>query len=797
MTGGLDVGNAYVDIDAKFDKLEQGIGKQIEGLTSKFGKAFTGVFAGAGALLAGSEVLGFFRSSIDEAREAAKVSRLTEQVILSTGGAAKISAAQVDALATALSNKSGIDDEVIASGANVLLTFTNVKNELGAGNNIFDQATESALNMSAALGQDTQSSVTQLGKALNDPIKGITALSRVGVAFTDQQKKQIETLVASGRTMEAQKIILGELNTEFGGAAEAAADPMAKLGVMWGNFQEQVGTRILPLVERAGTWIGDRLPVALSVLSDWWDKASAAMQPFVDGFSTLIESVFGGGGIERLLSAFGGGGIAGLFTEALSGDDGVISSAWPQLQQTLQGIMSRVWAWVVETAPRLLDAWVAWQQTLFGWVAEALPPLLEQLGMWLGGALGWFVDVGIPALWGKAQELVAVMSEWAGRAVPPLLSKLGELLARLGTWIVSTALPHLWEKLKTWGDAFWRWFDEVWPPFQTQLGVLIGQFGTWFTGTALPWLSDHLRQWAAAFVDWIREAVPALLGRLGELLAALGTWLVGTALPWLLTHLAEWAAAFVSWVIEAVPPLVGKLGELLASIGTWIVGTALPWLIQSLVNWAAAFVGWLIQAAFDLPYNLAQFISGLISWISDTALPWIRTKLAEWVTAFVSWATDAATSLPEALANIGTKILDFIIGLPAKITQAAAGMFDGITKAFIAAVNWLLTTWNGLTLSLPSIDTHIPGVGVVGGFTLDTPNLPLIPMAKGGSGTVTGPTLFLAGEAGDEDFSFRPRSGDDPGGSAGRPLIVQLVASGKVIAEVVEPHLRVVGGVSR
>jgi hypothetical protein len=94
-----------------------------------------------------------------------------------------------------LSKKSGIDDEVIASGANVLLTFTKVRNEAGKGNDIFNQGTTIALDMSRALGTDLQGSVIQVGKALNDPIKGISALQRVGVSFTEQQKDQIKTLV--------------------------------------------------------------------------------------------------------------------------------------------------------------------------------------------------------------------------------------------------------------------------------------------------------------------------------------------------------------------------------------------------------------------------------------------------------------------------------------------------------------------------------------------------------------------------------------------------------------------------
>jgi hypothetical protein len=172
--------------------------------------------AGLGALVA------TFKIGIDEFSEAAKVGAQTEAVIKSTGGAAKVTSKHVEDLAGALSAKSGVDDEAIQSGENLLLTFTNIRNETGKGNKIFDRATETMLDMSVALGQDTKQSAIQLGKALQDPIKGVGALRRVGVNFTDAQKEQIEALVKSGDTMGAQKKILEELNKEFGGSAEAA-----------------------------------------------------------------------------------------------------------------------------------------------------------------------------------------------------------------------------------------------------------------------------------------------------------------------------------------------------------------------------------------------------------------------------------------------------------------------------------------------------------------------------------------------------------------------------------------------
>ena len=130
---------------------------------------------------------------------------------------------QVGDLVTAISNKAGYDDEAIQSGANLLLTFTNIRNEAGKGNDIFNQSTRILTDMSTAMGTEPKQAAIQLGKALNDPIKGISALSRVGVTFTDGQKKTIKSLVDGGKTMQAQKIILKELNSEFGGSAAAQA----------------------------------------------------------------------------------------------------------------------------------------------------------------------------------------------------------------------------------------------------------------------------------------------------------------------------------------------------------------------------------------------------------------------------------------------------------------------------------------------------------------------------------------------------------------------------------------------
>lgn len=204
-----------------------------------------GRIAGAGAIASATvtaPIGALFGSSIAAARESAQATAQARQAIASMGPAAGRTLPQLRAFAGRLQDISLYDDDDILRKVTAnMLTFGTI-----AGRN-FDRAQIAALNLSARLGQDLQSSTIQVGKALNDPIKGITALRRVGIQFDDQQKKQIKTLVESGNVARAQAIILDELGREFGGAANAArkADPGGALTVQWGNFQEAIGGVLL------------------------------------------------------------------------------------------------------------------------------------------------------------------------------------------------------------------------------------------------------------------------------------------------------------------------------------------------------------------------------------------------------------------------------------------------------------------------------------------------------------------------------------------------------------------------
>lgn len=283
------IGEAFVEIlpdTKKFGSTAQrDVESQMTGLAKKAAGIFAGVFASA-------KLFDFAKQSVGEAQEARKVAAQTNAVIKSTGAVAKVTASDVDKLSNAISRKSGIDDEAIASAENLLLTFTNLRNEAGAGNDIFNQATQTLIDMGVALKTGPTGSAIQLGKALNDPTKGIVALTRVGVTFTAQQKEQIKTLQASGDILGAQKIILAELNREFGGSAAAQATAQDKLSVTWKNLQEDIGTRLLPVLDTLSNGLSVILPKALDTATKAFSAAGDLFQPLVDGASGVFKEIF-------------------------------------------------------------------------------------------------------------------------------------------------------------------------------------------------------------------------------------------------------------------------------------------------------------------------------------------------------------------------------------------------------------------------------------------------------------------------------------------------------------------------
>ena len=228
--------------------------------------------------------------AFDGWNESQKILAQTEAVIRSTGAAANVTAGQVNEMAVAISKQTGIHDEAIQTGQNLLLTFTKIQNQAGEGNDIFDQATQIMVDMSVAMGTDAKTSAIQLGKALNDPTVGMTALTRSGITFTNSQKEQVKALQESGDMLGAQKVILAELTTQFEGSAAAQATSLDRAKVSISNMSDEVVGVLAPALEAAASGVG-------TVTQGFSEMPQAAQNAVVGvaAFAALGPKVYGVG----------------------------------------------------------------------------------------------------------------------------------------------------------------------------------------------------------------------------------------------------------------------------------------------------------------------------------------------------------------------------------------------------------------------------------------------------------------------------------------------------------------------
>lgn len=141
----------------------------------------------------------------------------TEAVLKATGFAAGVTAKELQDEAQAIAFNTLASVEGIQQAQAVLLTFDRVMGDVRS------EAVGLTQDLATVFGGTAASQATQLGKALQDPIKGITALNRVGVSFTDTQKEQIRLFVEGGESAKAQAKILEAIKNQVGGAGASVA----------------------------------------------------------------------------------------------------------------------------------------------------------------------------------------------------------------------------------------------------------------------------------------------------------------------------------------------------------------------------------------------------------------------------------------------------------------------------------------------------------------------------------------------------------------------------------------------
>jgi len=277
----------------------------VEERAKRTGKSMRNMGVGlSAALTAPLAIVG--RDTVRLYDEQIKAQNAVAQAVRSTGKAAGLSKDQLFEMAAGLQKVTTFGDEKILRDLTApLLTFTKVQDQT------FKRAQAVTLDYATMMKTDLKSAAVQVGKALNDPILGITSLSRAGIQFSESQEDVIKSLVKTGDVAAAQAVILGEFEKQYGGQAVAAANsPLGTLDQLSnaiGDLKEDLGEQITPFL--------GPLTKRVKSATEWFSKLSDQTKKtivVVGGIAAIVGPVVAALGLVTIGAAALFSGLASL-----------------------------------------------------------------------------------------------------------------------------------------------------------------------------------------------------------------------------------------------------------------------------------------------------------------------------------------------------------------------------------------------------------------------------------------------------------------------------------------------------
>lgn len=268
-------------------------------------------------------------------------------VIQATGGASRITADRVKELARQLEGVTRFADDVTEEAAALLLTFTQVQNRMGEGNDIFDRTIKLAQDMTALFGGDLKDNVRAFGRALEDPVQGLLLLRRANISFTEAENQTIKKLHESGKVLEAQRMMLDKLAARFGGLAVkmGQATPGGELSSAWNqlnNSMEDVGEVLNKVVSPA-------LRMATKLLKDFQELSAGFKVAFVviaSSIAVIGPAIMAVGEFVKAIGILkGGAAVLGIAFAKLALILGLVTAALASLVAAAISVVKN-WTWV-------------------------------------------------------------------------------------------------------------------------------------------------------------------------------------------------------------------------------------------------------------------------------------------------------------------------------------------------------------------------------------------------------------------------------------------------------------------
>lgn len=649
---------------ADIDSLQNHIGSRFGSIKAKAAVA-TAAIAGVavGAVRVGKSLI---EAGETAGTSNARIGQVAKSMGLFGGETQRVTDRLVK-LANVTARQTGVDQNQIKLTQAKLMSFKELAVTAGNVGDHFDRATRAAVDMGAAGFGTAEQNAVQLGKALNDPIKGITALARSGVTFTEAEKEKIKTLVESNKMHEAQALVLSAIEKQVGGVAKATANGTDKIKVAWSQVKEKLGTSLVPMVDKLADFINEK---AMPAFDRWAETSGKKLGPALEKLGGFITTTI----FPTLVAVIPVIGQIGRATLPLIQQ--IASMLIPALQH--------------------LSALIAAHPALFGAIAAAIAGVAGGFKLFAAG-----VTIAKVAANGMKIVQLALNAAFAANPIGLVITIIAALVAALITaWQTNegfrNAVIGVWNAIKSavtniWG-AIVSFFQGAWggitSAFQNGLAFITNIWNTCWNGIK-------------SFFQSIWNGIKAFATTIWNFIKAFFT-------AWIKSFTAIWTTIWngIKTIFQSV---WNGIKAFATAVWNGIKAFFTAWLTGAKIMWNAVWTGakTLFVNVFNTIKTVATNVLNGIKALFKTVFVTIPTLIKNAFMAIVNTIRKAFENMVNAVKNGIAGVMKWVQGLGQKILAAIGNLAGILTAPGRAIMDGFL---NGIKAGFGAVKNFVGGI---------------------------------------------------------------------------------------
>jgi hypothetical protein len=242
----VTAGTVYLDVKTNTATISKS-GGLFSKLGGSLGGIFAGAFAAAGLIELGKALVSTAIDWTKAAEAAAAQNKVSFGIIHDAIGATVTDFAELTDWTTKFGTAIAADDEDLTTLASRYIRF------MGLSIPQAERLVKLTYDLAAATGKSETTMAKLMLTIENAPAKAIPMLLKMGV-LTKQQAKNAADLVAHHHEDQATLLLVAAAQDKVGGAAKDSATASERFTVVWENFKEWVGEKMLPAFEKVMTF---------------------------------------------------------------------------------------------------------------------------------------------------------------------------------------------------------------------------------------------------------------------------------------------------------------------------------------------------------------------------------------------------------------------------------------------------------------------------------------------------------------------------------------------------------------